>query len=335
MRTCGQLRMWMRLWVRLRLWMRLWRLRRMWRLRRLRWLRQLISRRCIAAKWMPRLGIRLAVKQTPTTPILGATSMSAVAVENLLALFYTNPSVRKDFEAHPEAMLAEQDLTSDERASLLAMDWPGLTLAGNSFGYKRWKANQWRHGDAYLFTAYEDIFTEDDLSPVRAIFQQRIASQKVSTTKLRSTHPGMISELLKVMPENQINHEHVLLENPRLSSVCALWRRLTELHLHTHYLIRAYFLRVCAEGSGPMEAQHARPGACITYVPLSGPGTPEAHVTAAMRDGKTICREPLQAGRCITYPADVAQRIEVGAGADLQQHGPVDVLCIKTLCAGV
>lgn len=261
--------------------------------------------------------------------------MSAVAVENLLALLYTNPSVRKDFEAHPEEILAEQDLTSDERASLLAMDWPGLTLAGNGFGYKRWKANQWRHGEAYLFTAYDDLFAEDDLSPVRALFQRRIASQNVTTEKRRSTHPGMIWELLKVMPENQINHEHVLLENQRLAAVSALWRRLNALHLHTHYLIRAYFLRVTAGEPGPFEALHARPGACITYVPLSGPGTPQAHVTAAMRDGQTICREPLRAGRCITYPADVAQRIDVEAGADSQAHEPVDVLCIKTLCAGV
>lgn len=200
--------------------------------------------------------------------------MSAVAVENLLALLYTNPCMRKDFEACPDAILAGQDLTPDERASLLAMDWPGLTLAGNSFGYKRWKANQWRHSEAYLFTTYENLFAGDDLSPVHALFHQRIASRNYSTGKLRSTHPGMISELFKVMPENQIDHEHVLLENPRLSKVCALWRRLNKLHLHNHYLIRAYFVRPAAQERGPLEGLHARPGTCITYVPLTGHGVP-------------------------------------------------------------
>lgn len=261
--------------------------------------------------------------------------MSAVAVENLLALLYTNPCMRKDFEACPDAILAGQDLTPDERASLLAMDWPGLTLAGNSFGYKRWKANQWRHSEAYLFTTYENLFAGDDLSPVHALFHQRIASRNYSTGKLRSTHPGMISELFKVMPENQIDHEHVLLENPRLSKVCALWRRLNKLHLHNHYLIRAYFVRPAAQERGPLEGLHARPGTCITYVPLTGHGVPRAFVTAAMRDGRVICREPLLAGRCITYPADVAQRIDIQTGAGLPGHDPVDVLCIKTLCAGV
>ena len=261
--------------------------------------------------------------------------MSAVAVEDFLALLYTNPCIRKEFEARPEAILEGQDLTPDERASLLAMDWPGLTLAGNSFGYKRWKANQWRHSEAYLFTAYENVFTGDDLSPVHAIFQERIASQRYATGKLRSTHPGMVCELFKVMPENQINHEHVLLENPELQKVCALWRRLNDLHLHNHYLIRAYFLRPAAQESALLEGLHARPGTCITYVPLTRHGAPRAFVTAAMRDGRVICREPLLAGRCITYPADVAQRIDIEAGARLPDHDTVDVLCIKTLCAGV
>ena len=43
--------------------------------------------------------------------------MTALAVENLLALFYTNPGLRKKFEANPDEILVEHDLTIEERSS--------------------------------------------------------------------------------------------------------------------------------------------------------------------------------------------------------------------------
>jgi hypothetical protein len=263
--------------------------------------------------------------------------MTALAVENLLALFYTNPGLRKKFEAHPGEFLVEHDLTIDERSSLLNMDWPGLTLAGNGFGYKRWKSNQWRHSDAYIFTSYDKVFSEDEIFPLRAMLNNRIAEGKIKTQKLRSTHTGIVADILKTMPENQINHEHVLLENPKLASIISVWQRLYGLNLNHHYLIRAYFYRATPEAIGVAETLHARPGACNTYIPLSPAlenGSPAGYITALMNDGKTISKEPLIAGRIITFPADVAQRIDVGE-ANQNPQTPIDVLCIKTLCAAV
>lgn len=263
--------------------------------------------------------------------------MSAVAVEKLLALLYTNTGLRKSFIANPSEVMTDFELEDMERAALLNTDWPGLILAGNGFGYKRWKSNQWRHSEAYIFTSYDHIFTESDIAPLRALFVNRIEEGKVKTQKLRSTHAGVVADILKTMPENQINHEHVLLENPKLNNVISVWQKLYGLNLNHHYLIRAYFYRVTAEAIGVAEALHARPGACNTYIPLSPAlenGAPAGYVTALMNDGKTISKEPLLAGRFITFPADVVQRIEVNeANQNLQT--PIDVLCIKTLCAAV
>jgi hypothetical protein len=263
--------------------------------------------------------------------------MSAVAVENLLALLYTNTGVRKDFIANPSRVMMDFELDDTERTALLDMDWPGLTLAGNGFGYKRWKSNQWRHSDAYIFTSYDGVFAESDIMPLRTLFASRIAEGRVKTEKLRSTHAGIVGDVLKTMPENQINYEHVLLENPKLSSVIAVWQKLYGLNLHHHYLIRAYFYRATAEALGVAEPLHARPGVCNTYIPLSpslADGMPVGYVTALMNDGQAISKQPLIAGRFITFPADVAQRIDASqANQNLQT--PIDVLCIKTLCAAV
>jgi hypothetical protein len=261
--------------------------------------------------------------------------MSAVAVENLMALLYTNTGVRKSFIANPSEIMADFELDDTERAALLNTDWPGLVLAGNGFGYKRW--NQWRHSDAYIFTSYDQIFTDSDIEPLRIMFAHRIEEGKVKTQKLRSTHAGVVGDILKTMPENQINHEHVLLENPKLTSVISIWQKLYGLNLNHHYLIRAYFYRATAEAIGVSESLHARPGACNTYIPLSSAlesGSPAGYITALMNDGKPISKEPLIAGRFITFPADVAQRIDVDE-ANQSLQIPIDVLCIKTLCAAV
>ena len=191
--------------------------------------------------------------------------------------------------------------------------------------------------DAYIFTSYDHIFTEPDIAPLRALFEHRIQEGKVKTQKMRSTHAGIVADILKTMPENQINYEHVLLENPKLVSVISVWQKLYGLNLNHHYLIRAYFYRATAEAVGVAEALHARPGACNTYIPLSPAlknGVPVGYVAALMNDGQIISKEPLLAGRFITFPADVAQRIDVDeANQNLQV--PIDVLCIKTLCAAV
>jgi hypothetical protein len=263
--------------------------------------------------------------------------MSAVAVENLMALLYTNTGVRKSFIANPSEVMADFELDDTERAALLDTDWSGLVLAGNGFGYKRWKSNQWRHSDAYIFTSYDHIFTESDIAPLRALFAHRIEEGKVKSQKLRSTHAGTVADILKTMPENQINHEHVLLENPKLASVISVWQKLYGLNLNHHYLIRAYFYRATPEAVGSAEVLHARPGACNTYIPLSPSlenGSPAGYITALMNDGKPISKEPLIAGRFITFPADVAQRIDVDE-ANQNLQAPIDLLCIKTLCAAV
>jgi hypothetical protein len=263
--------------------------------------------------------------------------MSAVAVENLMALLYTNTGVRKSFIANPSEIMADFDLDETERNALLNTDWPGLVLAGNGFGYKRWKSNQWRHSDAYIFTSYDSVFDESDIAPLRVMFTHRIEEGKIKNQKLRSTHAGVVGDILKTMPENQINHEHVLLENPKLTSVISIWQKLYGLNLNHHYLIRAYFYRATLEAIGVPESLHARPGACNTYIPLSPAlesGSPAGYITALMNDGQTISKEPLIAGRFITFPADVAQRIDAGEDNPNLQT-PIDVLCIKTLCAAV
>ena len=254
-----------------------------------------------------------------------------------MALLYTNVGIRKKFISNPTEVMIDFELDDAERNALLDTDWPGLVLAGNGFGYKRWKSNQWRHSDAYIFTSYDRVFTELNISPLRALFIQRIEEGKIKTQKLRSTHVGVVADILKTMPENQINYEHVLLENTKLTSVISVWQKLYGLNLNHHYLIRAYFYRATPEAIGVAETLHARPGACNTYIPLSPAlenGSPAGYITALMNDGKTISKEPLIAGRIITFPADVAQRIDVGeANQNLQT--PIDVLCIKTLCAAV
>lgn len=263
--------------------------------------------------------------------------MSAIAVETLMALLYTNVGIRKSFIADPEPLMADFDLDEAECAALLNMDWPGLVLAGNGFGYKRWKSNQWRHSDAYIFTSYDSVFNESDIAPLRVMFTHRIEEGKIKNQKLRSTHAGVTGDILKTMPENQINHEHVLLENPKLTSVISIWQKLYGLNLNHHYLIRAYFYRATLEAIGVPESLHARPGACNTYIPLSPAlesGSPAGYITALMNDGQTISKEPLIAGRFITFPADVAQRIDAGED-NPNLRIPIDLLCIKTLCAAV
>jgi hypothetical protein len=233
--------------------------------------------------------------------------------------------------------MADFELDVTERTALLETDCPGLVLAGNRFGYKRWKSNQWRHSDAYLFTSYDCIFSESDITPLRAMFEHRIKEGKVKSLKLKSTHVGVVGDILKTKPENQINHEHVLLESPKLASVISVWQKLYGLNLNHHYLIRAYFYRATVEALCLPEVLHARPGACISYVPLSpalANGAPAGYITALMNDGKLISKEPLLAGRFITFPADVAQRIDVDE-ANQNLQAPIDVLCIKTLCAAV
>ncbi|MEO0014367.1 MAG: hypothetical protein RLZZ535_2756 [Cyanobacteriota bacterium] len=250
-----------------------------------------------------------------------------------MAIFYTNAGARKKFELNPSNFLEGYELTVEERNSLMNMDWPGLTLAGNGFGYKRWKANQWRCAEAYLFTSYNDVFTSSHLDSVSLLFKNKIDNEKVKHEKLHATHAGIVGHLLKVPPENQINYEHVLFEDESLQSVTAVWRRLCELNLHNHYLIRAYLHRATKDTFNSPEILHSRPGVYISYVPLTS-SDKNYYVTALLNNGDIICKEPLLYGRVITFPADVTQRIECDDGANDLPH-TLDMLCIKTLCAAV
>ncbi len=269
--------------------------------------------------------------------------MGAIAVETLMAALYTNHALRRTFLSDPRPVLDRYDLTAEERASLLSTDKPGLVLAGNSFAYKRWKANQWRQARAYTFAGYDSIFGESDIAPVRELFSRRFdgkdfsSKRKLIKGKLIYTHVGLTSALLKVKPGNQVNHEHVLMENPALVPVTRIWQRLFDLNLRDHFLIRLYFFRATPEGLGIPESLHPRPGAFITYVPLGRFGEDEAggSVTSLTNDRRVVvATEPLQAGRVITYPADVLQRIECVPGNESLSR-PIDLLCIKTLCAAV
>jgi len=102
--------------------------------------------------------------------------MGAIAVETLMAALYTNHALHMAFMSDPHPILDRYDLTEDERASLLLTDKPGLVLAGNSFAYKRWKANQWRHKKAYTFAApnAERIESVEDI----ALVQQRCSEER-------------------------------------------------------------------------------------------------------------------------------------------------------------
>jgi hypothetical protein len=263
--------------------------------------------------------------------------MSAVAVEDLMALLYTNTEIRKRFIEKPLCVMAAFDLDEAELQGFLEMDRPGLVLAGNGFAYKRWKSNQWRHTQAYMFASYGDVFSKQEIDPLRKMFADRIATGQARIRKLRSTLAGTVSDLLETHPENQINHEHVLLENPRLEPVTLVWRKLCGLNLHHHFLIRAFYYRASEASLGSSHTLHTRPGACITYLPLSPDaetGEPVGYVTALMNDGRPITTEALIAGRSITFPADVAQRIDAAA-ENVCLTRPIDVLCIKTLCAAV
>ncbi len=270
--------------------------------------------------------------------------MGAIAVETLMAALYTNHALRRAFMSDPHPILDRYDLTEDERASLLLTDKPGLVLAGNSFAYKRWKANQWRHKKAYTFTSYDEVFGELDISPVRELFSRRFDARDFSTKELIKikrrliyTHAGISVELLDVAPGNQHNHEHVLMENQLLAPVARIWKRLFDLNLRDHFLIRLYFFHATPEGLGIPKTLHPRPGAYITYIPLGPVGEEKARgfVTCLTNDRRvTFVREPLQAGRVITYPADVVQSIECAAGNESLSR-PIDLLCIKSLCAAV
>jgi hypothetical protein len=263
--------------------------------------------------------------------------MSAGDVEGLMTLLYTSTGVRKRFIDDPLSVMAAFDLDEAEQQGFLQIDRPGLVMAGNGFAYKRWKSNQWRHTQAYLLASYDKALPKEDIEPLRAMFADRIENGMTRTRKLRSTLAGTVSDLLETLPENQINHEHVLLENPRLAPVALVWRKLYGLNLHHHFLIRAFFYRASEASLGSPDTLHARPGACITYLPLtpvSDTGEPAGYVTALMNDGRPITTEALTAGRSITFPADVVQRIDVAA-ENLGLTRPIDVLCIKTLCAAV
>jgi hypothetical protein len=263
--------------------------------------------------------------------------MSAVDVEGLMTLLYTSTGTRRRFIDDPQSVMAAFDLDDAEQQGFLEMDRPGLVLAGNGFAYKRWKSNQWRHSQAYLLASYDDVLSTEDIAPLKAMFADRIATGLTKTRKLRSTFPGTVSDLLETPPENQINYEHVLLEDPRLAPVAQVWRKLCGLNLHHHFLIRAFYYRASEASLGSSHTLHARPGACITYLPLSPDaetGEPVGYVTALMNDGRPITTEALIAGRSITFPADVAQRIDAAA-ENVCLTRPIDVLCIKTLCAAV
>lgn len=269
--------------------------------------------------------------------------MGAIAVETLMAALYTNHALRRAFLSDPHPVLDRYDLTVDERASLLSTDKPGLVLAGNSFAYKRWKANQWRQVRAYTFASYDSIFGESDIAPVRELFTRRFdakdfsSKRKLIKRKLIYSHSGLTSQLLDAKPGNQINHEHVLMENAALAPVARIWRRLFDLNLRDHFLIQLYFFRATPKGLGIPESLHPRPGAFITYVPLGPVGEEEAggSVTSLTNDRcVVVATEPLQAGRVITYPADVLQRIECAPGNESLSRA-IDLLCIKSLCAAV
>lgn len=63
--------------------------------------------------------------------------MSAQGFEIVLARLYTDPAYRNRFLEAPEAALADQPLTDDERADLIAVDRAGLVMAAHSFDRKR------------------------------------------------------------------------------------------------------------------------------------------------------------------------------------------------------
>lgn len=269
--------------------------------------------------------------------------MGAIAVEDLMAALYTNHALRRAFLSEPHTILDRYDLTEEERGSLLSTDKPGLVLAGNSFAYKRWKANQWRFVKVYPFTSYDDVFGDADLGPVRELFSRRFDTGNFSSKKtlvkrkVVYTHSGISSAVLSTAPGNQHNHEHVLMESPALAPVARIWKRLFDLTLRDHFLIRLYFFRATVEGLGISERLHPRPGAYITYVPLGSleEKEPAGFITALMSDAQAVvAKEPLRPGRAITYPADALQRIDAASGNESLSR-PIDLLCVKSLCAAV
>lgn len=261
--------------------------------------------------------------------------MSSTAVEDLMALLYTNQTVRQAFIHDPGPWLQRYELSRSEAESFLDMDWPGLTLAGNSFGYKRWKANQWRHARCYQFVAYEDVLPREVLQSIAGLARSSFCEGRWRRKKLKSTLPGETCDLLDAMPENQINYEHLLLEaDATFEPLKQAWRRVTQLACHQHYLIRAYLFRADSETVTSSGALHPRPGSATVYIPLidSPPGEGRLSVYALQNNGDLVCENALSAGAMIAYPSDVVQGIRPARGASL---GANLTLCFKTLCASV
>lgn len=73
----------------------------------------------------------------------------------MLASLYTDPGFRSRFLADPEAALAGQPLTADERSDLIAIDRAGLVMASQSYHRKRQgrrKPEGWKSFLRRLFT---------------------------------------------------------------------------------------------------------------------------------------------------------------------------------------
>jgi hypothetical protein len=261
--------------------------------------------------------------------------MSSIAVEDLMALLYTNQSVRQAFIRNPRPWLARYELSESESASFLEMDLPGLTLAGNSFGYKRWKANQWRHARCYQFLAYSNVLSSTNLNSVADLASSSFCEHRWRRRKLKSTLAGETCDLLDVMPENQINFEHVLLEaDDSFEPLKRAWRQITQLACHQHYLIRAYLFKARTETVTTPSALHPRPGSATVYIPLPtrAPRETAMMAYALQNNGELIREDEMNPGTMIVYPSDVVQGIRTRNG-----HPPESnlTLCMKTLCASV
>jgi hypothetical protein len=81
--------------------------------------------------------------------------LSAQEFESVLARLYTDPDFRSRFLEAPEAALADQPLSENEKADLAAIDRAGLVMASQSYYRKRMgrrKPAGWRAFFSRLFT---------------------------------------------------------------------------------------------------------------------------------------------------------------------------------------
>jgi hypothetical protein len=63
--------------------------------------------------------------------------MSASAFEAFLVRLYVDAEARARFKANPRREMERVELTDDERAALMTIDWIGLEMTARSFARKR------------------------------------------------------------------------------------------------------------------------------------------------------------------------------------------------------